>query len=981
MNLLRRPTLRKRNNEYQFATWNVRTLFKPGALEELKEVAKTYKIDLIALQEIRWPNSGFLEQRNYSLYHSAATNGMLGTGFLISNRLRNNIIDFKPISDRMSMIRLKGQFYNITIINVHAPSEDKDDNTKNTFYNKLDKAVGKVPKFDMRLIIGDFNGKIGKEIIYQPIIGKHSIHPETSNNGTRMIELAAANNLKISSTYFPHKNIHKQTWKSPDGRTSNQIDHVLASAKHVKSITDIKSCRGANIDSDHYLVKINIRYKVSRSFNKERNIPSKKWNTDSLKIEEKSQEYQSELDSRLSVETNNPEENIDTKWENIKTVMVEAGEKSIGYTKNNKKEHWFDQECRLLIEKRNEVRERNLQRPTRTSEQEYKAIKKQTNRLLRKKKREDMKNRVKEIEEARQQKEIKCFYQAIQNTKKKQYKTKTTLIRNEDGQLLTGKNAVADRWAAYFQTLLNNNNDTDETDDYEHPNTDPILSPTMEEVEEAIKKLKNGKSPGIDQIPSELLKAGTQPLKEHIHELIRKIWEEENLPKDWKSVIVIPIHKKGDIWNCDNYRGISLISCAYKILANIIYKRLAPYAENIIGDYQCGFRKNRSTTDQIFSIKQILEKNWEYNKTTYVLFIDFAKAYDSINRKYLWKALRKLNLPEKLIRMAQLSTINTHNYVRIGEQLSKPFEANTGLKQGDALAPMLFNLALESVVREARIHVNKNVIRNASQLIAYADDIAILTRNTEDLCNIFLQLETAAKNMGLNMNEHKTKVMIADRRTNHPAQLQIANHIFDVVTNFNYLGSHITPDNNTGSEIQRRIILGNKCMFELSDLLKSRLLTRATKLNIYRSLILPVVTYGAETWTISKMDESKLMVFERKILRKIFGPIKIDEHNWRIRMNHELEELYNRPSIVGIIKSRRLGWLGHVQRMDDSRVVHQVLSITPLGKRPLGRPKLRWCDNVKEDLNKLNVTNWKAKASDRGKWKEVVEKAKTHLGL
>lgn len=95
----------------------------------------------------------------------------------------------------------------------------------------------------MKLIIEDFNGKIGKEIIYQPIIGKHSLRLETSNNETRMIELTAANNLKISSTYFTHKNIHKQTWESPDSQTSNKTDHVLTSTKLVKSITDIKSCR------------------------------------------------------------------------------------------------------------------------------------------------------------------------------------------------------------------------------------------------------------------------------------------------------------------------------------------------------------------------------------------------------------------------------------------------------------------------------------------------------------------------------------------------------------------------------------------------------------------------------------------------------------------------------------------------------------------------------------------------------------------
>jgi hypothetical protein len=110
------------------------------------------------------------------------------------------------------------------------------------------------------------------------------------------------------------------------------------------------------------------------------------------------------------------------------------------------------------------------------------------------------------------------------------------------------------------------------------------------------------------------------------------IWNKEELPHQWKESIVIPIHKKGDKADCSNYRGISLLSTSYKILYNILLSRLIPYADEIIGDDQCGFRRNRST-DQIFYIRQILEKKWEYNGTVHQLFIDFKKAYDLIRRE------------------------------------------------------------------------------------------------------------------------------------------------------------------------------------------------------------------------------------------------------------------------------------------------------------------------------------------------------------
>jgi len=124
-----------------------------------------------------------------------------------------------------------------------------------------------------------------------------------------------------------------------------------------------------------------------------------------------------------------------------------------------------------------------------------------------------------------------------------------------------------------------------------------------------IHKLKSHKSPGIDQIPAELIKAGGRTIYLEIYKLIISIWKKEKLPEEWKESIIVPIHKKGDKTDCNTYRGISLLSTTYRILSNILLSRLIPYAKEIIGDHQCGFRRNKSTIDHIFCIRQILEKN------------------------------------------------------------------------------------------------------------------------------------------------------------------------------------------------------------------------------------------------------------------------------------------------------------------------------------------------------------------------------------
>jgi hypothetical protein len=125
-----------------------------------------------------------------------------------------------------------------------------------------------------------------------------------------------------------------------------------------------------------------------------------------------------------------------------------------------------------------------------------------------------------------------------------------------------------------------------------------------------------------------------------ILKLINSVWNKEELPDQWKESIIAPVYKKGDKTDCNNYRGISLLSTSYKIVSNLLLSRLGPYIDEITGDHQCGFRRDRSTTDQIFCIHEILEK-WEYNETVHQLFIDFKQAYESVRREVLYSICNK----------------------------------------------------------------------------------------------------------------------------------------------------------------------------------------------------------------------------------------------------------------------------------------------------------------------------------------------------
>jgi hypothetical protein len=156
--------------------------------------------------------------------------------------------------------------------------------------------------------------------------------------------------------------------------------------------------------------------------------------------------------------------------------------------------------------------------------------------------------------------------------------------------------------------------------------------------------------------------------------------------------------------------------------------------------------------------------------------------------------------------------------------------------------------------------------------------------------------------------------------------------------------------------------------------LSSRLISKSLKIKIYKTVILPVVLFGCETWYLTLREEHRLRVFEKKVLRKIFGPKREEDGSRRKLHNDELHSLYSSPNIVRVIKSRRLRWAGHMARMGEGRGIYRVLVGKPEAKRPLGRPRRRWEDKIKMDLREIGIdgANWIQLAQNRVQWRTSV---------
>lgn len=965
----------------------MRTLYRPGAIKELEDVLKKSKADITAIQEMRWIGEGIQKRRSCDVYFSChEKHHLLGCGFVVGAKLRDHVIRWNPINERLCTIRVKGRFFNVSLICAHAPTEDADEIVKDNFYYKLDEAYNNCPKHDIKIMIGDFNAKVGKENIFKGAIGSYSLHDNTNGNGMRLIDLATERNMVISSTKFPHRRIHTATWVSPDRMTTNQIDHVLIDARHSSDIMDVRSFRGPNIDSDHFLVAARFRARLSNS-KKHRRTTTRRTNVDALKSERTAIEF-AEVVSR-NLDSMLPGESVEEKWISCAQTIKNAAESVLGSAPPPVREEWFDEECRQAIEAKNCARLQCTQRHnTRRSWDEYSRKRRIATRLLRKKKRALKNRNLSDIENHCGRNEVRKFYQTVKR-QRDGYKPQNIFVKDKTGNLITESQGITARWVEHFSELLNTDNDG-ENPLREAPNNNntPVNPareppPTLAEVELAIKRLKNNKAAGSDCIPAELIKAGGPVLLERLHGLMESIWLEETMPTEWNLAVICPIHKKGDKQECTNYRGISLLNAAYKILSSILCERMKPYMASNIGSYQCGYRPGKSTTDQMFILRRLLERTLEFQIDTHHLFIDFKKAYDSIQREELFSAMSDFGIPAKLISLSRMTLNNIKCAIKTSGDPSATFETKIGFRQGDALSCDFFNICLEKIVRSSGVGTRGTIFNKSAQLLAYADDIDIIGRNQRSVSEVFVRIEEAAGKMGLRINEDKTKYMISSKNEARHRQLgqnvTIGNYNFEVVKEFVYLGGVVDSNNNMSLEVKRRIMLANRAFFSLSHTMRSKIISRKTKIVLYKTLILPILMYGSESWTMNANEETILGSFERKILRKIFGPVCHDGE-WRIRYNHELYQLYHDIDLVKKIKVQRLRWLGHVERMDDSAPQKRVaLGPPPDGRRKQGRPPLRWMDDVEHDINQLGLRNWRAKARNRESWKDVLKEARILL--
>ena len=244
----------------------------------------------------------------------------------------------------------------------------------------------------------------------------------------------------------------------------------------------------------------------------------------------------------------------------------------------------------------------------------------------------------KQAQEAAMQGNMRELYETTKTLAGK-YKQSSKPVRDKGGKILTKKEDQLKRWAEHFEDLLNRPAPGAIADI--PPAENQLLvncnTSTEEEVRRAIHTLKNGKAAGPDDVPAEALKAAPYTSAAMVWKIIQRIWKQEKVPQDWKEGFQVKLPKKGDQSECENQRGIMLLSVPGNVFNRIMLERLKTAVDKKLRDHQAGFRKERSCIDQKTTLRIIIEQSLEWNASLYVTFVGFEKAFDSLDRKALWK--------------------------------------------------------------------------------------------------------------------------------------------------------------------------------------------------------------------------------------------------------------------------------------------------------------------------------------------------------
>jgi len=909
-------------------------------------------------------------------------------------------------SDRLMSLRIPINNKDFaTIVSVYAPTMQADNGVKEAFYSDLHNLLQRVDTKDKLLIMGDFNARVGRDsTVWKDVLGKHGMG-NCNDNGRLLLEFCSAHGLTITNSLFQQKERFKATWKHPRSKHWHLLDYVLTRQRDVRDVLHTRVMPSADCYTDHRLV----RSKIAFTFKpppKKKGPQTKKLQVHKLQDADTKVEFQAKLEERLSGDEDLPDD-PEQQWMRLKTILQATSAEVVGFSTRKNKD-WFDESdthIQELLEKKRACHRTLLAKP---DDHSAKAAYRNACSTLQSKLRILQNDWWLALAERTQRHadagDMRSFYEALKTIYGPAHHVQAPLRTSDGSTLLTDKEAIMQRWSEHFESLFSDKRTVQESSLEKIPQVETKWElddpPTLEEISKATTQLNPGKSPGIDGIPAEVYQNGGEALLDKLQIFFSSCWERGVVPQDLRDAVIVSLYKsKGDKSDCSNYRGITLLSIAGKILARVLLNRLTPtIAHENTPESQCGFRANRGTTDMIFVLRQIQEKCREQNMPLYAAFIDLTKAFDTVSRDGLWSILARLGCPPKFLTILRQLHEGQMGQVKHNGALSGSFPISNGVKQGCILAPTLFSIFFSMMLREAKEDLTDGIyirfrtdgsLFNLRRLLShtkineqlimellFADDCALVAHTEQALQHIVDCFAEAARAFGLTISLKKTEVLHqpAPHTAYIPPHISIEGTSLNTVEHFTYLGSVISNDASVAKDLDSRLAKASSSFGRLSKKVwQNHALRLSTKVQVYRAIVVPALVYGAETWVLYRHQIRLLERFHQRCLRNILG-IKWQDYV----SNEDVLNRANLPSLESILLKQQLRWAGHVARMEDARLPKSVFfGELKKGSRSVGAPKKRYKDQLKKQLSLASIQHqtWQQLATNRDDWRSTITKA------
>jgi hypothetical protein len=538
---------------------------------------------------------------------------------------------------------------------------------------------------------------------------------------------------------------------------------------------------------------------------------------------------------------------------------------------------WFDKDCFALRKKVLTWAKIRVKYPRNNQLSErYNLLATEYRRLLKSKKRDHTINEANKLSEL--SKNQRQFWKYLKKT-------------NQTTSGHSNNNPIAiDEWAQYFKNLtLNDTNlttrETLNTIKNKRPSgIDPLNNEiTEEEIKKALKKLKPNKAHGPDIIPSDIFKILGDKIVPCLKLLFNSVLDSGEFPHQWNTSFVIPIHKKGPKDVMDNYRCLSVGSSMGKIFNSILNERIICHLDenSLLSETQNGFRNGCRTSDNIFILKTLSDKYLNSKgKKLYSCFVDFSKAFDTVPRDLLLKKINEnMNIDGKILCILQSMYSSTSAKVKLSNEVSHPFDTQKGLKQGCVLSPTLFNIYLADLPQFLHENGGAPVCLQTNgdfMCLIYADDVVLLAASEADLQQSLSALEKYSKHWGLNVNIKKTAALTFNKANKLiKNQFTYKNEIIQSVKTFKYLGLILSANGKFTAAIKDLYQRASKAYFGLIHNLDFKLSDNPlVSLQLFDSLIKPILLYCSELWGFENNDKSQIEKLHIKFCKHTLGVSK-----------------------------------------------------------------------------------------------------------